>query len=86
LTLINLQDRQRGNNENIDSYPAETAMSQQPSPFKPLDPGRVDTLDAEEMAYWCRELCCTMPQLEAAIAQVGEHVTALRTLLEQGKK
>lgn len=60
-------------------------MSQQPSPIKPLDPGRVDPLDALEMAYWCREFGCTLPQLEAAIARVGEHVTALRALLKQGK-
>ncbi|WP_137894753.1 DUF3606 domain-containing protein [Ramlibacter sp. 2FC] len=58
-------------------------MSTDDQTFKPLDPGRVDPLDAREMAYWCREFGCTLPQLEAAIARVGEHVTALREELER---
>lgn len=61
----------------------ETRMSSSKQVFKPLDPGRVEPLDAREMAYWCRELGCTLPQLEAAIAKVGEHVTALREELER---
>jgi len=61
----------------------ETTMSTDTQAFKPLDPGRVDPLDAEEMAYWCREFGCTLPQLEAAVARVGEHVAALRAELER---
>ena len=60
-------------------------MSTDPQAFKPLDPGRVDPLDEQEMAYWCRELACSEAQLEAAIAQVGEHVAALRAFFEKSR-
>lgn len=58
-------------------------MSTDEQAFRPLDPGRVDPLDAEDMAYWCREFGCTLTELEAAVARVGEHVTALRAELER---
>lgn len=44
----------------------------------PMDPGRVHMLDPIELTYWCSELHCTEAQLGAAVAAVGEHVTAVR--------
>lgn len=51
------------------------------SSFKPLDPGRVNSVDPVELAWWCGQLRCTEPQLREALAQVGEHVTELREWL-----
>ena len=51
--------------------------------FQPLDPGRVNTMDPVEMAYWCRQLGCDLAQLRAAIQSVGEHVTEIRTALDR---
>ncbi len=62
---------------------AEKTMSTDETTFRPLDPGRIDPLDAEDMVYWCREFGCTPAELEAAVAQVGEHVAALRAELER---
>ena len=56
-------------------------MRSDPLSFKPLDPGRVNPVDPVEMAYWCRELRCTEPELFRALVQVGEHVTELRSAL-----
>jgi Protein of unknown function (DUF3606) len=56
-------------------------MPESPSPYKPLDPGRVDTLDPAEMQYWSRELHCTEAELAQAVSKVGEHVTAVREYL-----
>jgi hypothetical protein len=65
-------------------------MSQhQPSPLapqraqhvKPLDPGRVNTMDPVELRYWCHELHCSEARLLKAVAEVGEHVTAVRERL-----
>ncbi len=50
--------------------------------FRPLDPGRINSMDPIEMRYWCKELHCSEAQLEDAVAQVGEHVAAVRQLLE----
>lgn len=50
-------------------------------PFKPLDPGRINTLDPEELAYWCLEIGCTAPELLQAVAEAGEHTAAVRTHL-----
>lgn len=61
----------------------EKTMSTDEPTFRPLDPGRIDPLDADEMAYWCREFGCTLAELEAAVARVGEHVAALRAELER---
>ena len=61
----------------------EKTMSMDEPTFRPLDPGRIDPLDAQEMAYWCREFGCTAAELEAAVARVGEHVAALRAELER---
>ena len=49
--------------------------------YKPLDPGRVDTLDRIELQYWSRELHCTEPELQEAVSKVGEHIAALREYL-----
>jgi hypothetical protein len=51
------------------------------SSFKPLDPGRVHSLDPIELHYWCKELKCTEGELSEAIAKVGEHVTEVRQFL-----
>jgi hypothetical protein len=53
-------------------------MHEEPMPFKPLDPGRVDMLDALERQYWAREFHCTEHQLAKAVEKVGVHVTVLR--------
>ena len=49
--------------------------------LRPLDPGRVHSTDPLELDYWSREFGCSVAELEAAIEQVGEHVTALRGVL-----
>lgn len=56
-------------------------MSDPLTPFKPLDPGRVDTLDQFEMQYWSTELHCTETELAQAVAKVGDHVTSVREYL-----
>lgn len=53
-------------------------MTESLTHFRPLDPGRVDTLDQVELQYWCKELHCTEPQLMEAVAKVGEHIAAVR--------
>jgi len=60
-------------------------MPDHPTPFKPLDPGRIDIMDQEELAYWSRELHCTEPELAEAVTQAGEHVTAVREYLASNK-
>lgn len=56
-------------------------MSNDPSHFQPLDPGRINVLDPVELKYWCGQLHCTEPELKDAMARVGDHVTAVRDLL-----
>jgi Protein of unknown function (DUF3606) len=51
--------------------------------FRPLDPGRINPLDPTEMTWWCRELGCTPEALNRAIAQAGEHVSAVRAALHE---
>ena len=51
------------------------------SPLIPIDPGRVNVIDPLELEYWCRELQCTQDDLNEAVAQVGEHVAAVRDQL-----
>lgn len=51
------------------------------SSFKPLDPGRVHSLDPVEMHYWCKELRCSETELAEAISKVGEHVAEVRESL-----
>jgi hypothetical protein len=50
--------------------------------FRPLDPGRINTMDPLELRYWCAALRCTEAQLEEAVESVGEHVAAVRQHLE----
>jgi len=50
--------------------------------FRPLDPGRINTMDPVELRYWCAALHCTEEQLEEAVERVGEHVAAVRQHLE----
>ena len=56
-------------------------MHDDPSSFKPLDPGRVNPMDPIELQYWCTQLKCTESDLVKAVAQVGEHVTEVRQFL-----
>jgi len=56
-------------------------MDEHPTPFKPLDPGRINTIDREELAYWTQELQCTESELAEAVTQAGEHITAVRDYL-----
>ena len=56
-------------------------MAEEPIPYKPMDPGRVDTLNPFEMQYWSGELHCTEAELTQAVAEVGAHVTAVRAYL-----
>lgn len=49
--------------------------------FHPLDPGRINTLDPVELKYWCQQLQCNEADLRAALAKVGDHVTAVRSQL-----
>lgn len=50
--------------------------------FKPLDPGRINTMDPVEMQYWCREFHCTEMELSDAVSEVGEHIAAVRDWFE----
>lgn len=60
-------------------------MPDHPSAFKPLDPGRIDIMDREELAHWRDELHCTEAELAEAVTRVGEHVTAVREYLASRK-
>lgn len=51
--------------------------------FKPLDPGRVNSIDPVELEYWCKELKCSARELVDAIAKVGEHTAEVRRALGQ---
>ena len=57
-------------------------MPDVPASYRPLDPGRIDTLDSIELRYWCKELGCTEAELTEAISKVGAHVSAVREHLE----
>jgi hypothetical protein len=48
---------------------------------KPLDPGRVNTMDPVELRYWVHELHTSESRLMKVVAEVGEHVTAVRERL-----
>ena len=56
-------------------------MNNESRPVVPLDRGRINPMDPLELDYWCAEFGCSVEQLEAAIAEVGEHVAAVRELL-----
>ena len=57
-------------------------MTDPSTPYKPLDPGRIDTLNQAELQYWSKELHCTEAELADAVRQVGDHVTRVREYLE----
>lgn len=59
-------------------------MQHDPGEITPLDPGRINANDSEELKYWCKELECTEQQLSDALARVGNHVTEVRKLLASG--
>lgn len=52
-----------------------------PRDFKPIDPGRVNTMDPVERRWWCLQLNCTEGELDEAIDAAGEHVTEVREQL-----
>ena len=56
-------------------------MTDDLTPYKPLDPGRVEILTQIELQYWSRELKCTEAELTQAVSEVGDHVTAVRDYL-----
>ena len=56
-------------------------MSDPLTHFKPLDPGRVDTIDEVELQYWSQELHCTEAELMEAVSKVGDHITSVRDYL-----
>ncbi|SPA33746.1 hypothetical protein CBM2637_B150070 [Cupriavidus taiwanensis] len=58
-------------------------MSDVTSEFRPLDPGRINLTDPLEVQYWCRELGCSTSDLEHAVDQAGDHISAVRAQLEQ---
>jgi hypothetical protein len=60
-------------------------MSSNDPAFRPLDPGRVNTMDPVEVDYWCREFGCAPDRLQAAIDAVGEHVAEVREWLARGE-
>lgn len=49
--------------------------------LKPLDPGRVNTMDPVEVQFWCVELNCSEELLVLIVDEVGEHVAAVRERL-----
>ncbi|MDB5780007.1 MAG: hypothetical protein JWP93_2372 [Polaromonas sp.] len=61
-------------------------MPVDPTSYQPLDPGRVETLDSLERAYWCKEFSITEAELMQAVAEVGNHVSAVRDHLESAGK
>lgn len=56
-------------------------MTELPVSFRPLDPGRINSMDPTELAWWCRELGCSLAELDSAIERAGEHVSAVRDAL-----
>ena len=56
-------------------------MQDDPSGFRPLDPGRVNSLDPVEVSDWCRELGCSERQLLDAVDKVGSHIAEVRQAL-----
>ncbi len=57
-------------------------MSNVTSDFRPLDPGRINLMDPLEVQYWCRELGCSTSDLESAVDEAGDHISAVRAQLE----
>jgi hypothetical protein len=55
-----------------------------PDEFQPLDRGRVDVVDPNEVAYWCGEFGCDEAALRGAVEAVGTHTAAVREYLSDG--
>ena len=53
-------------------------MTDESQAFHPLDPGRVNLLDPDEVAYWCHEFNCDEAELTEAVTEVGTHTAAVR--------
>jgi hypothetical protein len=49
-----------------------------PVPYTPLDPGRIDLLNPAEVPYWCKQFEVTEEELREAVAAVGTHAAAVR--------
>ena len=60
-------------------------MDDRPTHFKPLDPGRINVIDREGLAYWSQKLPCIEPELAEAVTQAGEPITAVRDYLASRK-
>jgi hypothetical protein len=61
-------------------------MHQDLKDFRPLDPGRVNTMDGTELEYWCATLHCTPVQLNDAVTQAGDHISAVRAWLDGSQR
>jgi hypothetical protein len=55
-----------------------------PHAFEPLDRGRVDLADPNEVVYWCREFGCDETALRRAVEAVGTHTAAVREYVAGG--
>ncbi|MGM9490948.1 DUF3606 domain-containing protein [Ideonella sp. YS5] len=63
-------------------HPAASEGTDDPAAtLKPLDPGRVNSMDPIELRYWARQFGCTEERLMEVVEQVGEHVAAVRERL-----
>ena len=63
------------------NHDAPAGANEPADPVRPLDPGRINTMDPVELAWWCRELDCSEERLRAAVDEVGEHAAAVRERL-----
>jgi len=63
-------------------YREERSVSRDLNDFRPVDPGRINMTDPMEIQYWCAELHCTEAELDDAVMQVGENISAVRDHLE----
>ncbi len=61
-------------------------MTDDLSSRKPEDPNRIDLSKPEDIDYWTRELGITEQQLRAAVAEVGNWVSDVRSHLNIPKK
>ncbi|MGT2492833.1 DUF3606 domain-containing protein [Cupriavidus basilensis] len=61
----------------------EIRMSNDPKHFRPLDPGRVNMMDALEVQYWCtRDLTGAVRTPGGRGRNTGDHISAVRARLE----
>lgn len=62
-------------------HEAPAGLNEPAASPKPLDPGRINTMDPVELRYWSRELDCSEERLRQIVDEVGEHVAAVRERL-----